>query len=186
MPDQSANRRGAESPRYLLIGEVLRPHGIRGEIRMRVLTDFPERISERDTVFINRTLDNPEPTAYTLERARPNQEYMLLKLEGVNDRDQAERLRDSLVMIAIEDAVPLEEGEYFLFQLHGLEVRTEDGQPFGVIKEVLETGANDVYVVNSLQHGEVLIPAIPESVLEVNIDGGYVLVHLMDGLLPGT
>jgi 16S rRNA processing protein RimM len=164
----------------------LRPHGIRGELRIRVLTDFPERIPELETIFIGTGPDDPKITGYTVTHARPHQGYMLLRVEGVEDRDQAERLRQLFVMVSVEDAVPLEEGEYYLYQLHGLAVRTDDGQTIGIISEVLETGANDVYIVHSPQYGEVLIPVTPEAVLEVNIAEGYVLVHMLDGLLPGA
>lgn len=182
----SQQNRGEDSPRYLLIGEVLRPHGIRGELRMRVLTDFPERIPQLETVFIGTGPDDAGIGRYQITHARPHQGYMLLTVDGINDRDQAERLRGLFVMVSIEDAIPLEEGEYYLYQLHGLKVRTEDGQTLGIISEVLETGANDVYVIHSPQYGEILIPVIPETVLKVDIAGGYVLVHLLDGLLPGA
>lgn len=87
-------------------------------------------------------------------------------------------------MVAIEDAVPLEEGEFYLYQVIGLEVRTESGERLGAITDVLETGANDVYVVESPQYGEVLIPVTDETIVALDFDQGIVTVKLPDGLLP--
>ena len=87
-------------------------------------------------------------------------------------------------MVAIADAVPLEDGEFYLYQLMGLTVRTQQGQMLGSIIDLIETGANDVYVVNSEQYGEVLIPVTDETVIETNIQDGYILVSLPEGLLP--
>ncbi|MBE2266947.1 MAG: 16S rRNA processing protein RimM, partial [Anaerolinea sp.] len=95
-----------------------------------------------------------------------------------------DRLRNLLVMVALENAVPLEEGEFYLYELIGLNVQTESGEALGTLTEVLETGANDVYVVNSPRYGEVLIPVLPETILETNIAAKRMTVRLPDGLLP--
>ena len=82
-----------------------------------------------------------------------------------------------------ENSVELEEDEYFIADMIGMNVLTEDGEILGTLKDVIETGANDVYIVNSKEHGEVLIPAIKECILDVNVKEGRMLVHLMDGLI---
>lgn len=171
------------APEYLLLGEILRPHGIRGELRMRILTDFPERIDKLETVYLGRGPQAPQVSPYRVQHMRMHQKYGLLKLETINDRIDAERLRDLFVMVHIADAVPLEEDEIYLYQLIGLTVYTQDGQILGSISDVLETGANDVYVVESPQHGEILIPVTDETIVSTDIEAGAVTVILPDGLL---
>jgi len=171
-------------PRYLLLGEVLRPHGVRGELRVRILTDFPERISDLDSVYVGVTPDDPNVKSYKIEGIRFHYEYGLLKLATIDDRDAADLMRQLLIMIDIENAVPLEEGEFYLYQLIGLRVETKAGETLGTISEVLETGANDVYIVQSPQYGEVLIPALETVILKTDIAAGVVIVELPEGLLP--
>ena len=178
-----SDQMGSE-PRYLLLGEILRPHGIRGEVRMRVLTDYPERIPQLEQIYIAESIDTDKAVAYRVIHMRMHQGYALLQLEGITNRDQAEPLRQLQVMVALEDAIPLEEGEFYLYQLIGLSVRTGGGEILGEISDVLETGANDVYVVESPQYGEILIPATDETIVETNIAQGHVVVNLPEGLLP--
>jgi 16S rRNA processing protein RimM len=172
-----------KSPEYLVIGEVLRPHGVLGELRIRILTDYPERIAQLQTVYLGTGPDAPVKP-YPVEGMRLHLEYGLLKLRGINARLKADRLRGLFVMVDIEHAVPLEEGEFYLYELLGLEVRTVEGETLGTIREVIETGANDVYVVKGSRYGEVLIPATEETIVQSDIPGGMITVRLPDGLLP--
>jgi 16S rRNA processing protein RimM len=171
-------------PQYLLLGEILRPHGIIGEMRMKVLTAYPERLKDIETVYLGRNSDSTNVTAYTIEGARMHQGYALIRFKGINDRSQADLLRQLLVMIPLENAIPLEEGEFYLYQLIGLEVRTDEGEILGQLTEVLETGANDVYIVDSPEYGEVLIPVTPETIIKTDIEAGVVIVKLPEGLIP--
>lgn len=173
-----------EEPNYLLLGEVLRPHGVRGELRLRLLTAYPERIAKLETIYVGSSPDSSRLTPYAVEGMRMHTGYGLLKLRGIDDRDQAERLRSLFVMIDLAHAVPLEEGEFYLYQLIGLSVLTDNNMKLGTLVEVLETGANDVYIVDSPDYGEVLIPVTPETILSTDIERGVVTVHLPDGLLP--
>lgn len=179
----SAESTSAE-PQYLLLGEILRPHGVRGELRVRILTDYPERIPTLEAVYIGGGPSAAHITRYAVEHMRMHQGYGLLKLIGVDDRNQADLLRALFVMITLENAVPLEEGEFYLFQLIGLTVQTADGETLGTLRDVIETGANDVYVVQSPQHGEVLLPAIPDVIVRTDIRAGVMIVNLIEGLLP--
>jgi 16S rRNA processing protein RimM len=183
-PTDSAG--GPSRPRYLLLGEVLRPHGVAGELRVRVLTAYPERLSKLKTVYLGRGPESPDAKAYRLQAVRFNQGYALMKLRGVNSRDQADQFRERFVMVAIEDAVPLDEGEVYLFQLIGMTVQTQDEQVIGTIKDVLETGANDVYIVDSPQYGEVLIPATEHTIVKKDAENRRITVILPEGLLPDT
>lgn len=179
----SSSTGGTPNPRYLVLGEVLRPHGVAGELRMRVLTAYPERLAELKTIYIGRSPEAPDIKSHKLQAVRFNQGYALLKLKGVNNRDQADRFRELFVMVAIEDAIPLDEGEVYLFQLIGMTVQTQDGQILGTIREVLETGANDVYIVDSPHHGEILIPATEHT---IDAENRRVTVILPEGLLPDS
>jgi 16S rRNA processing protein RimM len=175
----------AEAPKYLLLGEVLRPHGVRGELRVRLLTDYPERIGQMAQVFLGTGPNDDAPQTYDVEHMRMNTPYGLLKLKGIDDRDDADTLRSLFVMVDLEHAVPLEEGEFYLYQLIGITVKQQDGVTLGQITDVLETGANDVYVVDSPQYGEVLIPVTDETIINTDVASGEMIVRLPDGLLPG-
>ena len=171
-------------PAYLLVGEILRPHGVVGEMRMRVLTSYPDRLGKLKTVYLAPTPETDSPTPYALVSVRMHQGYALLKLGTITDRDAADRLRQLVVMVAMADAVPLDEGEHYLFQVIGLTVYTEDGTCLGTITDVLETGANDVYVLQGERYGEILIPATHETILETDMDAQKMIVRLPEGLLP--
>jgi 16S rRNA processing protein RimM len=176
----------SKSPEYLILGEVLRPHGVRGELRIRLLTAYPERISEIDTLYLGRDPMHATATAYQVEASRMHQGYALLKLKGVDDRNHAERLRALYVMASLENAVPLEEDEFYFYELIGMTVRTDNGKTLGTISEVLETGANEVYIVDSPQYGEVLIPVLDDVVLKIDPNAALIVVKLPEGLLPNT
>ncbi|MCX7681268.1 MAG: ribosome maturation factor RimM [Anaerolineae bacterium] len=169
-------------PRYVSVGEVVRPHGVRGELRVRILTEYPERLHVHTHFYLAHPDSAELVHRYTVERIRLHRGVLLLKLEGCDDRNAAEALRGMLVQIPLEDAVPLEEGEYYLFQLLGVEVETEHGERLGRVVEVLETGANDVYVVRG-PRGEVLVPAISEVVRQLDLAAKRMIIHLMPGLL---
>jgi 16S rRNA processing protein RimM len=170
-------------PRFLLLGRILRPHGVRGELRIEVLTAYPERLRPGLIVNIGSDPAADDAPEYEITKVRPHQQYLIVQVDGVDDRNAADLLREQYIMIALDEAVPLEDDEFYLFQAIGLAVCTDDGEDLGAVVDVLETGANDVYVVQG-PRGEVLLPAIDECVLDVDIDAGKMTVHLMDGLLP--
>lgn len=172
-------------PEYLLLGEILRPHGVRGEVRMRIITDYPERLKELKTLYLGKSRDDKHPIPATLQKARFHKEYALLTIKGYNSRESADKLRKKFVMVDIDNAVPLEDGEYYLFQLVGLKI-VVDNQEIGIVKEVLQTGANDVYIADSEQYGEILIPAHSETIIEVNFDTKTITMSLPDGLLSSS
>jgi 16S rRNA processing protein RimM len=121
---------------------------------------------------------------YPVERLRLHGEVFLLKLAGCDDRNAAEDLRGLLVQVPIHEAAPLEEGEYYHHQIIGLTVETETGETLGRVAEVLETGANDVYVVRG-PAGEVLLPAVEDVILAVAPEDGRLVVRLLPGILVG-
>ena len=169
--------RDGSEPRYLVVGRIVAPWGVGGEVKVAIETDFPERFQRLERVCLGE-----KATSFVLEGARLHKGHALLKLEGCDDRDTAEKLRGQLVQIPIEEAMPLGEGEYYVYQIVGLDVWTAEGEHLGRVSEVLFTGANDVYVVQG-EKGEILIPAVEDVVLEVDLAGGRLTVELMEGLI---
>ncbi len=171
-------------PSFLIVAEVLRPHGVRGEIRVRILTDFPERLQPGKTVYLGRSADQQQAASLTLARVRMQDDYGIFQLEGIDNRNDVEHWRGLFLMIPINEAVPLEEDEFYAYQLIGMTLLNENGHVIGEIRDIMETGANDVLVVNSSEYGEILIPDIPGMWVELDFDQGFVTARLPDGLLP--
>ncbi len=163
-------------PAFLVIGRVLRPHGVRGELRVEIHTDYPERFAVYRRLYLG-----PEHTFFQLEGHRFHQDKVLLKLAGVDDRNAAGALRGQWVQIAAADAVPLAEGEVYLYQILAMRVLTVDGEDLGEITDIIDTGANAVYVVRGLQ-GEILIPDIPDVVVQIDVAARQMTVRLIEGL----
>jgi len=176
-PSEPSSSSAPGPPRYLAIGRIVRPWGILGEVKVEILTDWPERFALLEYVYLGE-----EAMPCRLERVRLHQGYALLKLAGYDDRSAAEALRGQVVQVPHEEAMPLDEGEYYVYQIEGLEVWTDEGESLGRVVEVLFTGSNEVYVVHG-PRGEVLIPAIADVVLKVDLEDRRLIVHLMDGLI---
>ncbi|MAT96493.1 MAG: 16S rRNA processing protein RimM [Anaerolineaceae bacterium] len=164
---------------FIVIGEITKPHGVRGEMRVKPHTDEPERFTWLEQVYIGE--ENPRLMA--VEKARLHQGMILLKLAAVNDRTAADTLRGEWLMVPETEALPLEEGEYFLFQLEGLAVSTVEGEALGTLTRIIETGANNVFVVQGEQ-GELLLPDIADVVQEIDFENGRMVVALLPGLRP--
>jgi 16S rRNA processing protein RimM len=165
-------------PRFLLIGEVMKPHGVRGEVRVMPHTDVPERFTWLEIVYLGEK--NPQPVA--VETVRLHQNLVLLKLVGYDDRDAADSLRGQWLQVPMEEAIPLEEGEYYLFQLIGLAVYSDEGEHLGELTQVLETGANNVFVVSGGER-DILLPDTDEVIVEIDFENGRLTAHLLPGLL---
>jgi 16S rRNA processing protein RimM len=172
----SGSHKRRPEPRFLAIGRVVRPFGIRGELKVELLTEYPEQLGRLRTVYLG-----PQAEPRTVEGVRLHQDAALFKLVGCDDRTTAEALRGVLVQIAWEDAVPLEEDEYYEHQIVGLTVVEEDGTLLGRVTEIISTGANDVYVVVGPE-GELLLPAIESVILEIDLEADQMVVHMLDGL----
>lgn len=190
LPQGSGEKDHSSGPRFLAVGRILRPHGLRGEVRVEIHTDSPERFALYERVYLAPTRADPDTagllsasaaTAYAIESHRFHSKWVLLKLAGVSDRTQAEALIGLWVWIAPEQAVPLEEGEVYLHDMLGLDVFTDEGEELGRIVQIIETGASPVYVVRGLR-GELLIPDTEEVVLNVDLGAQQVTVHLIEGL----
>jgi 16S rRNA processing protein RimM len=180
-PKKKLDRRGSEEnaePRFLVIGEIAKPHGVRGEVSVIPLTDLPERFSWLDKVYIGEET----PILVEVQSTRFHKGRPLLKFAGYNNRDDVEALRGHLLQVSEDQAIPLEDGEYFLYQLIGLLVETKDGEQLGTLSEVIETGANNVFLVRN-EREEFLIPDIPEVISEIDFENQKMIVDPLPGLL---
>jgi 16S rRNA processing protein RimM len=153
-------------PEFIVIGKLRRPHGVDGEMILELMTDFPNRIRPHKTVFVGK---KHEPIVIT--GVRPHDKYLLLKFEGMNTCDEVGRLRNFLVYVRFDSLPKLPAGEYYFHQLMGLTVVDESGTILGVLEEILETGANNVYVVRTPDGKEILLPAIEPVILSIDIEG---------------
>ncbi len=164
-------------PEYLTIATVLAPWGLKGELKVRIETDFPERFARLTRIYLG-----PEHEPFEFEGYRQHSGHGLLKLKGCDTRNAVEGLRGMEVQIPLDEAIPLPPGQYYVYQIEGLTVCTEAGEPLGTVKEVLFTGSNAVYLTHG-PRGEVLIPALKDVVLEVDLEAGRIIVRLPPGLL---
>jgi 16S rRNA processing protein RimM len=163
------------------VARILRPHGVRGELRAELLTEDPTRFGLLERVFVGQP--DQVPVALRLERYRfrADRSWILLKLAGYDDRTRASELRGALVQIPMHESLPLGDDEYYEHQILGLAVETKEGEALGRVTEILYTGSNDVYVTRSAGQ-ELLIPALEDVVLEVDLPGGRLVVDLPAGL----
>lgn len=165
------------------IGKVAGVYGIKGWVKVFPLTDFPERFKILKDVCCNR---NGTVQMLAVEAFRPHQQGYLLKFRGINNPEQAKLLHNALLQIDEADVYPLPAGVYYHFQLLGLQVYDHKLGYLGVLSEILETGANDVYVVESPRFREILIPALKEVIQKVDLDSGRMEVALLPGLVEDT
>lgn len=165
-------------PEYLVVGFLRRPHGVNGEMLMSVHTDFPERLKTGKTVFVGSSYQ-----PMVLASLRPHAAGMLVRLRGIKSPEAAGRYRNTWVYVPTADRPALLEGEYYHHQLIGLNVVTDQDCELGVLADVLETGANDVYLVRDVDGKETLLPAIPSVILEIRLADRQMRVHLLDGLI---
>jgi len=164
----------------LQVGVITQTHGVHGEVKVFPTTDDPERFLDLEYVFLDT---GREKKKLTIQSVKFFKQFVILKFKGINNINDIERYKRCPLLVDRENAVELEEDEYFIADMIGMNVLTEDGEIFGTLKDVIETGANDVYIINSKKHGEVLIPAIKECILDVNVKEARMLVHLMEGLI---
>ena len=164
----------------LQVGVITQTHGVHGEVKVFPTTDDSERFLDLEYVFLDT---GREKKKLEIQSVKFFKQFVILKFKGINNINDIERYKRCPLLVDRDNAVELEEDEYFIADMIGMNVVTEDGELFGTLKDVIETGANDVYIVNSKKHGEVLIPAIKECILDVNVADSKMVVHLMDGLL---
>ncbi len=176
--ESAGYERAAQSPEYLAVGRVLRPHGVRGALLVEAISEAIYTLAPGQVVFLGEDFESA-----AVASLRAHRQQFLLALEGCRDRNQAERWRNAEVRIRLSESPPLPAGVYYHWQIVGLEVESDQGEPLGSVIRILETGANDVYIVKDQAGRELLLPAIEQVVKEVNLEEGRMIVQLLPGLL---
>lgn len=165
---------------FLKVGVISSTHGIRGEVKVFPTTDDKERFLELDSVILDA---GRERIVLKIEGVKFFKQFAILKFQGIDNINDIEKYKGRSLWISREQAVPLEEDEYYIADLIGMDVCLEDGSYFGRLNDVIETGANDVYVVEDTKGQEILLPAIHECILDVDVEANRMTIHLMKGLL---
>ena len=164
-------------PVYLTVGYLRRPHGLRGEIVMDLHTDFPERLKRGRKLLVTE-----DHTPLTIQSVREHQNGVLIKFDGIDTPEEAGQYRNQWAYVNASEVPPLPEGQLYQHELFGFQVVDENEEPLGELVEIIETGANNVYVVRADSGKEILLPAIPSVILDLDAERRRMRVHLLEGL----
>ncbi len=167
--------------KLLKIGQIVNTQGIRGELRIYPLTDYKERFEEIDWVYMGEN----ENAKYTIEKVRYKNELVILKLKGIDDINEAEKYKTKYLTIPKASSRSLPEDTYYIVDLIGLQVYTQENEYLGIIKDVIQSAGNDIYEITSDKNPQksILIPAVGEFIKDVNIKEQKIIVQLIEGLL---
>ena len=165
---------------YFTVGNIVNTQGIKGEIRIMPTVDDVMRFKLLNKIYVERKGSIKE---YDIERVRFHKQFVLLKLKGIDDMTSAEALKGSTAKITEDMALPCEEDEYYIKDLYDMSVITEDNTELGIITDILFTGANDVYVISPKEGKDILIPAIKDCILNVDIENKVMTVRIPEGLI---
>lgn len=164
----------------LRVGVIANTHGIRGEVKVFPTTDEKERFKDLKKVILDM---GKEQKVLEIQSVRFFKNLVILKFKGIDNISDIEMYKGKDLLVTREDAVPLEEGEYFIADLLDLDVYSDEDEKIGVLYDVMQTGANDVYVVKTEEGKEILLPAIDECILDIDLEESRMTVHIMEGLL---
>ena len=164
----------------LRVGVIANTHGIRGEVKVFPTTDEKERFKDLKKVILDM---GKEQKVLEIQSVRFFKNLVILKFKGIDNINDIEMYKGKDLLVTREDAVPLEEGEYFIADLLDLDVYSDEDEKIGVLYDVMQTGANDVYVVKTEEGKEILLPAIDECILDIYLEESRMTVHIMEGLL---
>lgn len=165
---------------YLRVGVIASTHGLKGEVKVFPTTDDPERFRDLKQVFLDT---GNEYKSLNVAGVKFFKNQVILRFREFNDINEIEQYKGKDLLVTRDQAVPLKENENFITDLIDMEVYTDEDKRLGILTDVLQTGANDVYVVETDKGKEVLIPAIPSCILEVNVEAARMTVHILEGLL---
>ncbi len=166
-----------QPPEFVAVGRVLRPHGVRGALLIEAARDLVAMLKPQSKIYLGGGRE-----AAIVHSIQPHGTQYLLVLENVSGREAAEGYRGMELCLGWTDLPSLAPGTYYHWQIVGLEVVTEEGEALGRVTEILQTGANDVYVVQTAGRPEILLPAIEPVVREIDLEAGLMRVHLLPGL----
>lgn len=169
--------------KLILVGHLVNTQGVRGEVRVVSRTDFDDVRFKTGSQLLLVHPNHPKPIKLKVASSRPHKQFILLTFEGHFNIDDVEKYKGGDLMVPEGELVELPENTYFIYQLIGCQVVTDEGQELGVLRDVLQPGANDVYVVKPPKGKDILLPVIPECVLDVDVANKKVLVHILPGLL---
>lgn len=164
---------------YFEVGQIVNTFGIKGQLKVKPFTDDMERFEELKTVYICK---KNEMKKVEIEDVKYNKQCVLLKVKGIEDLTEAEQYKGLFLKIDRKNAKKLPKDTYFIADILGLEVYTDEGELLGKVDDIFPTGANDVYVVKDELGKQILLPSIPEVLKEIDLEKGKVIVHLIEGL----
>lgn len=164
----------------LQVGVIASTHGVRGEVKVFPTTDDANRFKKLKKVILDTGM---EKKALEIQGVKFFKQFVILKFKGIDNINDIEKYKGKSLYVTRENAVKLKKDEYFIADLIDMQVVLEDGTLLGILTDVMKTGANDVYCVDSEKYGEVLLPAIGECILDVDVEGRKMTVHLMPGLI---
>ena len=165
---------------YFEIGQIVNTFGIKGMVKIKPFTDDINRFDRLKKIYISNKNGKKE---YQIQEVKYHKNMVLMKLEGVDTPEQADLLRQSYLLVDRADEEPLEEGVYYIVDLLGLEVYTDDNKLLGKVDDIFNTGSNDIYVVKDEMGKQILLPGIPEVLKNVDLEKGRITVHLIPGLI---
>ncbi len=164
----------------LQVGIITSSHGVRGEVKVYPTTDDPRRFRRLKEVVLDT---GREKLNLEIEGVKFFKQFVILKFKGLDNINDIEKYRQKSLYVTRKNAVRLQRDEYFIADLIGLKVQDEDGTELGTVKDVIETGANDVYEVEMADGRSLLLPAIKQCILNVDVENGMMQVHVLEGLL---
>ena len=165
---------------FFQVGVITSTHGLRGEVKVYPTTDNPQRFKRLKQVILDT---GKEKLELEIEGVKFFKQMVILKFKGIDNINDVEKYRQKKLLVTRENAVRLGRDEYFIADLMGLQVLDEEGKEIGRLRDVMQTGANDVYVIDMTDGRELLLPAIKQCVLEINVEEGWIRVHILEGLL---
>lgn len=176
---------------FFQVGIITSAHGVRGEVKVYPTTDDVKRFRRLKKVIIRKPADgSPQKTddeeTFEIESVKFFKQFAILKFKGIDTMEAALKYRKCSLIVPRSDAVRLSRDEYFIADLIGLTVQDEDGTEIGILNDVIETGANDVYAIKLHDGREFLLPAIRQCVLKVDVENGFIRIHILEGLLDET
>ena len=164
----------------LEIGQIVNTFGIKGMVKVKPFTDDIRRFDELKTVYVEK---NSTKTEYEIEEVKYHKDMVLIKFKGIDKVEQAEILRNSYLTVSRDSVEKLEEGRYYIVDLLGLEVYTDEQVLLGTLEDIFNTGSNDIYVVKDKQGKQILLPAIQDVIKQIDIENKKIIVHLLPGLI---
>jgi 16S rRNA processing protein RimM len=165
--------------KYLEIGQIVNTFGIKGMVKIRPFTDDIRRFDKLKKVYIKKN----NVKEYEIEEVKYHKDMVLIKFKGIENLEQANLLRNYYLLINRDEEEPLEEGRYYIVDMLGIEVYTDEGKKLGILDDIFNTGSNDVYVIKDELGKQILLPAIKEVIKQVNIENKKMIVHLIPGLI---